>query len=179
MDYTKFDDQALLRLIIKKDENALGELYDRFGRLVYSIALNALGDPALAEEVTQDVFFRIWEKAESYRSDHGKVVTWMSGITRNRAVDEIRRQKIRPEAMLAPWAIDEAGLQDGSAGLEAEIELKQQKNRVRRAIAQLPEEQRPLVRILESWKSGRVGETGAAPLSEVVSKALEAHGCVE
>ncbi len=59
MDYTKFDDESLIRLILLRQENALGVLYDRYGRLVYSIALNILSEATAAEEVTQDVFMRV------------------------------------------------------------------------------------------------------------------------
>ena len=130
-----------MRLVLHKDENALGELYDRFSRLVYSIALNALGDLALAEEVTQDVFFRVWKNAASYRAEHGKVVTWMAGIARNRAIDEIRRMNARAESNLAPWDLEEADLMDGSTNVEVEVELTQQHHRVRHAVAQLPNDQ--------------------------------------
>ena len=62
MDNSNLSDEALLRLIARSQENALSELYDRYSRLVYSVALNSLSDPARAEEVTQDVFERVWER---------------------------------------------------------------------------------------------------------------------
>ncbi len=89
MDYPKLDDEALLRLITRADEAALGELYDRYSRLVYSMAMNTVGDPALAEEVTQDVYLRIWNKAASYQPGQGKVTTWIASIARYRAIDVI------------------------------------------------------------------------------------------
>ena len=61
VDYNKLNDEALLRLIAQAQENALGELYDRYSRLVYSMALNSVNEPALAEEITQDVSLRIWK----------------------------------------------------------------------------------------------------------------------
>ncbi len=87
MDYPKLDDEALLRLITRADEAALGELYDRYSRLVYSMAMNTVGDPALAEEVTQDVYLRIWNKATTYQPGQGKVTTWIASIARYRAID--------------------------------------------------------------------------------------------
>jgi RNA polymerase sigma-70 factor (ECF subfamily) len=172
MDYKKFDDQTLMRLISQKNEHALGELYDRYGRLVYSIALNALGDSALAEEVTQDVFFRVWKSATSYRSEHGKVVTWMAGITRNRAIDEIRRLKIRPEARLASWAPEEVGILDESTDLEAEIVLKQQQNRVRQAISKLPIEQRHVIAYayFQGYSHSEIAEIISEPLGTVKTR---------
>lgn len=142
VDYKKFDDEALLRLVVLAQEQALGALYDRYGRLVYSMALNVTGDPGLAEEITQDVFLRVWNKAETYRAEQGKVITWLSSIARYRAIDLLRRRSIRPEGNLASW-VEEVGLkQPDSVDVEAEIEMAQRRYRVRWAMAQLPPEQR-------------------------------------
>ena len=142
VDYTKLDDQALMRLIAHSKEDALSELYDRYSRLVYSIAVNAVSDPSLAEEISQEVFIRIWENADSYRPDQGKVVTWMASITRYRSIDTIRRQKVRPEGNQVAWL--EGGTLDmpNSLNLEGEVERSERRDRVREAIAQLPGEQR-------------------------------------
>lgn len=142
MDYKKFSDQTLLQLMEQKDENALGELYDRYSRLVYSIALNSLGEWAVAEEITQDVFFRVWKNAASYRKESGKVATWIAGITRNRSIDEIRRLSIRPEAEANFWEDGESDLWADTADVEQNVELSQQSNRVRMSVASLPAEQR-------------------------------------
>ena len=103
MDYKKFDDQSLIRLIARTQENALSELYDRYSRLVYSMALNVVNDPGVAEEITQDVFIRIWDHADTYQSEKAKVVTWIASMTRYRSIDMIRRQKVRPEGYNVSW----------------------------------------------------------------------------
>ena len=97
MDYAKLDDATLIRLVAHHREEALSELYDRYNRLVFSLALHVLGDRATAEEVTLDVFTRIWEKAESYDAGQAKVSTWLSSIARNRSIDLLRRRNARPE----------------------------------------------------------------------------------
>ena len=142
MDYKKFSDQTLLQLMEQKDENALGELYDRYSRLVYSIALNSLGEWAVAEEITQDVFFRVWKNAASYRKESGKVATWIAGITRNRSIDEIRRLNIRPKAETKYWEEGESELWSDIADVEQFVELSQQSDQVRMSVLSLPEEQR-------------------------------------
>ncbi len=142
MDYQKFNDQTLLQLMSQKDENALGELYNRYSRLVYSIAINATGDQSVAEEVTQDVFFRIWKNAASYRPESGKVVTWMARITRNRSIDEIRRLNIRPETNIVSWEKEEIDLWKDTMDVEEKVELSQRRNRVRLSISKLPNDQR-------------------------------------
>lgn len=91
LDLSNTNDETLIRLIAESREEALSELYDRYNRLVYSLALYILGDPQTAEEVTQDVFVRIWERAGSYRTEVAKVSTWLTSITRHRAIDVLRR----------------------------------------------------------------------------------------
>jgi RNA polymerase sigma-70 factor (ECF subfamily) len=142
MDVTSFDDESLLRLIQHEQDGALSALYDRYQRLVYSMALSALGDSALAEEVTQDVFLRVWKRAETYRSEQGKVSTWLVRITRNRSIDMIRHKSIRPEAHSVAW--DDLPGRDpvDDHNVEQAAELTQQRQRVRRAVLQLPAEQK-------------------------------------
>lgn len=142
LDYKNLEDEVLLKLIALSQENALSELYDRYSRLVYSMAMNSLGESSLAEEVTQDVFLRIWQKADTYLSGQSKVSTWIASITRHRAIDVIRRRKARPEGYLDPWATMEKLDFPEDMDVEEEVETAQQRQRVRQAIAQLPEEQR-------------------------------------
>ncbi|MCI0520208.1 MAG: sigma-70 family RNA polymerase sigma factor [Chloroflexi bacterium] len=142
MNYSLLDDEALLRLVVRAQENALSELYERYGRLVYSLAYNVTGEASDAEEVTQDVFLRVWRKAETYRAEQGKVATWLTGIARNRAIDLLRRARSRPEGKRADWTEDElAGLPDGMH-VEREVEGLQRRQRMSQALAQLPEDQR-------------------------------------
>lgn len=145
MDYTKLNDQTLIRLIARSQEYAFSELYDRYSRLVYSMALNILGEPAGAEEITQDVFIRIWENADSYKAEKAKVVTWITSMTRYRSIDVIRRKKVRPEGHTVSWDIrdmEPARDQSNQTDVELQVEIIQKKQRVRKALALLPEEQR-------------------------------------
>lgn len=73
-----------------RDETALEELYDRYGGLLYTLALRIVGDHELAEEVMQDTFLRCWEGAEQYNPARGRVAGWLMGVARNRAIDLLR-----------------------------------------------------------------------------------------
>jgi RNA polymerase sigma-70 factor (ECF subfamily) len=142
VDYKKFDDESLIRLIAKSQPEALGELYERHNRLVFGMAVNAVGDQALAEEITQDVFLRVWNKASTYQAEQGKVTNWIAGIARNRAIDVFRHQRSRPERNSISW--EEMPLFDlpDSQDVEQEIEVKHKKQRIQQALFQLPQEQR-------------------------------------
>jgi len=142
VDYNKLNDEELLRLIAQAQENALGELYDRYSRLVYSMALNSVNEPALAEEITQDVFLRIWNKATTYQAEQGKVLTWIASITRYRSIDMLRRLKVRPEGNRATWAEEDEPFDIiDPIDIEEEVELNQRSENIRKAIAELPSDQ--------------------------------------
>ncbi|HVN53011.1 MAG TPA: sigma factor, partial [Anaerolineaceae bacterium] len=78
MNFSALDDQALLQQIVAAQTAALSELYDRYGRLVFSLAVRIVGEASLAEEITQDVFVQLWKKADTYRAEQGKVITWLT-----------------------------------------------------------------------------------------------------
>jgi RNA polymerase sigma-70 factor (ECF subfamily) len=86
LDYSALDNETLVRMIVQARAEALSELYDRYGRLVFSLALNSVGNPATAEEITQDVFLRVWQRGRQYSADRAKVSTWLTSITRHRAI---------------------------------------------------------------------------------------------
>ena len=117
------DDESLMRLIVQAQPEALSELYDRYGRLVFSLAINAVGDAATAEEVTQDVFLRVWERAWQYRADQAKVSTWLTSIARHRAIDQLRRQGVRPEWQSIGWADVSPQAEPSTDGPEQSAEI--------------------------------------------------------
>lgn len=142
MDYTHLSDETLLLLIARSQESALSELYDRYSRLVYSVSLNTLSDPSRAEEVTQDVFVRVWEKARTYSAGEGRVVTWLASIARHRSIDLFRQYRSHHEDQLVTWQEAEmVDLPDGQ-NVEWEVDLAQRTQRIRWAVAQLPPDQR-------------------------------------
>ncbi len=85
----------LLQRIQAGDEEALLALHARYVNLVYSVAYQVLEEPMAAEEVTQDTFMRLWEKAASYDENKGEFITWLLTITRRLAIDVLRKRKRR------------------------------------------------------------------------------------
>ena len=147
MDYAKLDDAALIRLVAHNREEALSELYDRYNRLVYSLALHILGDRATVEEVTLDVFTRIWQKAESYDAGQAKVSTWLSSIARNRSIDLLRRRSARPEGHSVGFSELPTSAHPQTNGPERATELALQHEAVHQALAELPAEQKEVLEL--------------------------------
>lgn len=144
MQYTKLTDLNLIRLIAQEHPQALSELYDRYSKLVYSLAVSMLGDSAVAEEITQEVFLSIWEKAETYQPDRSKVNTWITSIARYRSIDVLRKQDIRPHGHSIAWTTLPKSSEPKINGRHPEDETnrKIQSEKIRQAIETLPEEQK-------------------------------------
>ena len=88
-------DTALVSGMRQGDENALAQLYDRYSPLVYSVALRVLGDTGAAEDLLQEVFMQLWRNPGLFDSSRGSLGSWLAVISRNRAIDMLRKR--RPE----------------------------------------------------------------------------------
>jgi RNA polymerase sigma-70 factor (ECF subfamily) len=139
------DDQGLIRGIAASDEAALAAFYDRYGRLVFSLALRILEDVSLAEEITQEVFLTLWNKADTYHPEEGKVITWLGSLARHRAIDLLRRQKVRPEGHRTDWSEDSFPTLKEDPQFEEDLVTEQRREAVRRAVGSLPSEQRQVL----------------------------------
>ena len=136
-------DEGLLALISRRDADALTELYRRYKRVVYSLAVQMLAEPSLAEETSLDVFTRVWEQGHTYRADRAKASTWLTSIARYRCIDILRRQKTQPTVQqISNW--DETLQQSAPVkdNPEEKTQLSMQQARVRAALNQLPPDQR-------------------------------------
>lgn len=145
MNHPDTRDQQLIQRIASEDQSALGELYDRYANLIFTVAFNTIGDKLNAEEVTQDVFLRVWNKAESYNPEHAKVSTWLCSIARYRAIDLLRNLKVRPEGhSVDPKESSPAFLVDPSTP-EATTQIAQENEKVRKAVSSLPLDQQQVL----------------------------------
>ncbi len=140
MDYTKLDDSALVVLVARRDEAALGALYDRYSRLVYSLALRIVGERTLAEEIVMDAFVSVWRAASTFVEERGRFVAWLTSVARHRAIDELRRLNVRPEG--SSVELDEAIRTSGPDRVEDVVDVRQQRELVRAVLSRLPNAQR-------------------------------------
>jgi RNA polymerase sigma-70 factor, ECF subfamily len=104
---TALTDQELITRVIGRDEAALGAIYDRYHRLLYSVALRITGDRDVADEVLQDVFHAVWRSAGGFRPT-GNLASWLLGIARHRAIDATRTRNYR--ARVREYLLDDAQL---------------------------------------------------------------------
>jgi RNA polymerase sigma-70 factor (ECF subfamily) len=165
-------DEELIDQIAAARPQAVHLLYRRHGGLVYSIALNILKDPSSAEEVTQDVFLRVWEKAATYRAEKARVVTWVMRIARNQSIDALRRRSSRKAGEQGTWD-DLSRLPDAAAldpGESAAITSRREE--VRAALLDLPEDQRQALALafFQGLTHQQVAERLGEPLGTVKTR---------
>ena len=92
----RIDDIDLIAAIAEGDGRALELLYDRYAAVVYRLALRMLKSPEMAEDVVQEVFWRVWRRSASFERARGRVAQWLFGIAHNLCIDELRRLRARP-----------------------------------------------------------------------------------
>src|SRR5271165_995505 len=90
---TATDDGALLQRVRQGDQTAMAEVFDRYSRAVYSVALRILKDTGHAEDVMQEIFFQVWRNSDSFVQGRGSLGAWLVVIARNRSIDLLRRRK--------------------------------------------------------------------------------------
>ncbi|MBI3536177.1 MAG: sigma-70 family RNA polymerase sigma factor [Chloroflexi bacterium] len=138
-------DELLLARVIRRDPKAFELLYDRYARAVYVMAAHLL-DKAMAEEIVQEVFLRLWNRAQQFDARQGSFKAWFMSIARHRVLDELRtRNKTRQDQALQ---VVEELLSDGGDGAEEIIENLWQQERgvaLLRALRTVPEEQRRVI----------------------------------
>jgi RNA polymerase sigma-70 factor (ECF subfamily) len=89
------DDMRLVARIRAGDQQALSELYDRYSKVVYGVALRILHDTGAAEDLLQDIFLQLWRKPDAFDSSRGSLAAWLAVIARHRSIDRLRQR--RPE----------------------------------------------------------------------------------
>lgn len=97
------DEPQLLARIGNGDEKALGDLYDRYSRLIYSMVLRITHSESETTEIVQDVFLTVWRSATSFDAERAKISTWLTTVARNKAIDRHRTlQRRLPEGERTP-----------------------------------------------------------------------------
>ncbi|HEY3675412.1 MAG TPA: sigma-70 family RNA polymerase sigma factor [Candidatus Tumulicola sp.] len=121
-----------------RDADAFENLYDRYHAMVYGIALRVLGDAGSADDVTQNVFLKIWSAPDAFRS--GNLDGWLARVARNRAIDVLRSRKLRSESELSESIPDDVTLeQTAMTRIDGQL--------ARAAMNQLSDDQRSLLEL--------------------------------
>ncbi|MGH3103473.1 MAG: sigma-70 family RNA polymerase sigma factor [Gaiellaceae bacterium] len=135
-DLAHLSDEAIVALVARGEESALAELYDRYGRVAYGLALRVLRDGALAEDAVQEAFLGVWRSAARFVPERAKASTWILTLVHRRAVDLVRREERRRVEPL-----EEAVEAEGETTDDV-VWLRFERERVQLALRALPDAQR-------------------------------------
>lgn len=144
---TTLPDAQVLAAVARGEHLALRVLYDRFAGAVFALALRMVADREIAEEVTQEVFLRIWRHAGTYDPARGRVPTWILGLTHHLSIDQIRRRKVQAQPMPVtedgePLAVQVA---DPAVDVEREVWGAERREVLTAALGSLPAPQREVI----------------------------------
>ena len=158
------DDTELLQQVQRGDEQALASLFDRYSRVVYSVSLRVLRDPASAEDVLQEVFLQIWRSPEAFLSTRGSLSGWLAVVARNRSIDVLRRR--RPSEV-----VDEIML-PSTFDLAEDSERTLMVERARVLMGQMPVEQRRALEMafFDGLTHAEIAEMTGVPLGTVKTR---------
>jgi RNA polymerase sigma-70 factor (ECF subfamily) len=158
------DDATLLALVQQGDEYAMASLFDRYSKIVYSVALRVLRDPAAAEDVLQEVFMQIWRNPGGFVATRGSLGGWLAVVSRNRSIDALRRK--RPTE-----SVDEMALAS-NYNLADEAERNNMMEKARGVIHQLPMEQRKTLEMafFDGLTHSEIAEMTGDPLGTVKTR---------
>jgi RNA polymerase sigma-70 factor (ECF subfamily) len=163
-------DQAALDRVAAGDPSGLAALYDRYSRLLYSLALRILRDAADAEDVVQEVFLQAWRQASRYDPSRGAVAAWLLTQARSRAIDRLRARRARP----APDddAVPAREIADPGPAVDWQVMSSEQIKRVRAAIDDLPVLQRVAIELAyyEGCTQTEIAERLEQPLGTVKTR---------
>jgi RNA polymerase sigma-70 factor, ECF subfamily len=171
-DYASYGDETLIGLIAQSQEQALAQLYDRYNRLIFSLALAIVNDRDTAEEITLDVFMRVWLKAGTYRADQAKVSTWLTHIARHHAIDVLRRRAVRLDQSAVHWEDAISNVESSHPDPQESAELSSRRERIHAALARLPAEQKQALTLayFGGYTQSQIAELLAQPLGTIKTR---------
>ena len=160
------------RALQRRDSHALGEVHAEYGPTVLGYLVNLLGDRGAAEDVHQQVFLEVWQRAPSYDPGRGSILTWIMTITRSRAVDELRRRVPEPRDPMASPALALAEDSDPERSPDALLE----RWRVAHLLSRLRAEEADLLRMrfFDGLSQSEIAERTGIPIGTVKMRMVTA-----
>lgn len=161
----KHDDLKLYERLRSGNKEALESLYDKYESLLYSFSYKMVQDPQASEEIVQEVMIKVWKGTGSYSAESGKFSSWILTVTRNTAIDYIRKQqKVRTEEIH-----QEVELRDRRTPVEELVEWEEQGDQLREAMRTLKDDQQVIIDLFyfKGYSQRKISEKVDIPLGTV------------
>jgi RNA polymerase sigma-70 factor (ECF subfamily) len=160
-------DPDLAERLKRREPQAMADLYDRYGRLTYSVILRMVRDPHLAEDLVQETFLRVWNRVQAFDSERGALGPWLLAVARNRAIDYLRSV----DGRMARSSFELVEMENPSlfANLEKQVVVSDQASRIRRAMSKLSASQRSVIELayFEGLSQTEMAEKMGQPLGTI------------
>ena len=156
----------LVQRLQRRDPQALAELYDRYGRLAYSLILRVVRDTGVAEDLVQETFLRVWNRVQGFDAEKGAVGPWLLAVARNRAIDYLRSTTGRARNTLEVEASEHPAL---FSNMEKDLLIADKARRVKAAMQKLTPKQREVIELayFEGLSQTEMAERMGEPLGTV------------
>lgn len=165
-------DEALLNAIANGAVWAMESLYQRYSRILYSLAYRLVADHQVAEDLLQDAFLAIWRRSTSYSPQTGAARSWLISILHHRAIDHLRRVRRRSSLQEAP--LEELELDETTAFPDVweDVWRSVKSSQVRAALMKIPAEQRLVIELayFQGWTHTEIAEGVQIPLGTVKAR---------
>jgi len=160
-------DPELAERLKRREPQAMADLYDRYGRLAYSLILRIVRDGHTAEDLVQETFMRVWSRVQAFDSQRGALGPWLLAVARNRAIDYLRSV----DGRMARSSFELMELENPAlfANLESQIVLSDQAGRIREAMSKLNASQRSVIELayFEGLSQTEIAEKMGQPLGTI------------
>lgn len=158
------NDGALVAAIRNGNQEAMAELYDRYSSVVYAVALRVLGDTSAAEDILQEIFMQLWRKPGAFDASRGNLAPWLAVITRNRAVDVLRKRRPQSELEDTTLTVDPDFAGEADRGLIVE--------KVRSALQAMSSQQRSALEMayFEGYSHSEISAKTGEPLGTIKTR---------
>lgn len=165
-------DHELIRAVAGGSEKALSELYDRYASSLLALAVRILRDPADAEEVLQEIFVHVWNRADRYDPARSSVSTWLVLIARSRAIDRLRSRKVSERTTTA--AQQESSSNHTSPEGASNVFVHERRKRLREEMKKLPQEQSEVLELAfyRGMTQSEISASTGVPLGTVKTRTL-------
>lgn len=156
----------LIHRLQRRDPNALAQLYDRYGRLAYSLILRVVHDTGVAEDLVQETFLRVWNRVQGFDAEKGAVGAWLLAVARNRAIDYLRSTTGRARNTLELETTEHPSLYND---MEKDLLAADKARRVKAAMEKLSPNQRQVIELayFEGLSQTEMAERMGQPLGTV------------
>ena len=161
------NDRELIERLKRREPQAMADLYDRYGRLAYSLIFRIVRDSGTAEDLVQETFLRIWNRVQAFDSERGALAPWILAVARNRAIDYLRSVDGRMAKSATELDVNEHPSMFGD--LEREVLTSDRARQLRSAFTKLNENQRMVIELayFEGLSQTEMAEKMRQPLGTV------------